>query len=388
MFDSALIAEDPAELGIDPTKLAELTARARAEVDDGLLPSAQFAVARHGRIAHFETFGEATNETLYGIYSSTKAVTSTAGWLMIQEGKLDIAQRAAEIVPEFGANGKEAITVEQLFLHTAGFPSAPFRPVEWHDRARRLERFSSWRLNWEPGSRFEYHPTSSMYVIAEIVERLSGVPFLTFVKQRIFEPLGLADEFWLGLPEREGARVAEVAMAGEPPTPQDYRDRGLPVPPQTEVTPDALTSFNRPEVRGAGVPGGGGISSAAGIALFYQALLNGGRAAGGPEVWSQQTIDYGLTVRSGDHVDMMYGKPVNRALGLCVAGDADRNLRGFGHTNSKGAFGHGGAGGQIAWGDPATGISFGYCTNGHDQNPFRQGRRGVSLSTRAAALLA
>ena len=92
-------------------------------------------------------------------------------------------------------------------------------------------------------------------------------------------------------------------------------------------------------------------------------------------------------VRSGDHVDMMYRKPVNRALGLCVAGDENRNLRGFGHSNSEDAFGHGGAGGQIAWGDPATGISFAYCTNGHDQNIFRQGRRGISLSTRAAALV-
>lgn len=387
MFDSALVASDPAELGISPAKLAELRERVQQEVDEGILPSAQFAIGRHGKLAHFETFGAATNESLYCIYSSTKAVTSTAGWLMVQEGKLDIKSKAASIVPEFGANGKGDITVEQLFLHTAGFPSAPFRPTEWHDRARRLERFSSWRLNWDPDSRFEYHPTSSMYVIAEIVERLSGIPFLEFVRTRIMEPLGLADEFWVGLPESEGHRVAEVSMTGEPPTPQDYIDRGLPVPPQTEVTPDALTSFNRPDVRAAGVPGGGGISSAAGIALFYQALLNGGQAHGGPQIWTQDTINYGLTVRSGEHVDMMYGKRVNRALGLCIAGDEDRNLRGFGHTNSEGAFGHGGAGGQIAWGDPATGISFGYCTNGHDQNIFRQGRRGVSLSTKAAALV-
>ena len=65
--------------------------------------------------------------------------------------------------------------------------------------------------------------------------------------------------------------------------------------------------------------------------------------------------------------DLM-GIPVNRALGVVVAGDEHRNARGFGHTNSPLAFGHGGAGGQIAWGDPATGISLGYCTSGHDRN--------------------
>ena len=89
-------------------------------------------------------------------------------------------------------------------------------------------------------------------------------------------------------------------------------------------------------------------------------------------------------VRSGNLRDPLSGKRVNRALGVVVAGDADRNFRGFGHENSPLAFGHGGAGGQIAWGDPTTGISIGYCTNGFDRNPLRQGRRTVSISNRAA----
>ena len=89
-------------------------------------------------------------------------------------------------------------------------------------------------------------------------------------------------------------------------------------------------------------------------------------------------------VRSGELADPLTGKRVNRGLGVVVAGDADRNFRGFGHENSEHAFGHGGAGGQIAWVDPATGISVGYCTNGHDRNPLRMGRRTVSISNRVA----
>ena len=81
----------------------------------------------------------------------------------------------------------------------------------------------------------------------------------------------------------------------------------------------------------------------------------------------------------------MFRKPANRGLGLMIAGGADRNYRSFGHTNSEHAFGHGGAGGQIAWGDPATGISIGYCTNGFDRDVIRQARRGVGISSRAAA---
>jgi CubicO group peptidase (beta-lactamase class C family) len=69
---------------------------------------------------------------------------------------------------------------------------------------------------------------------------------------------------------------------------------------------------------------------------------------------------------------------------LIISGDKTRNFRGFGHTNSPQAFGHNGAGGQLAWGDPATGISLGYCANAHDRNELRQGRRGVGISSRAA----
>ena len=75
---------------------------------------------------------------------------------------------------------------------------------------------------------------------------------------------------------------------------------------------------------------------------------------------------------------------VHRALGVVIAGDKRRNARGFGHTNSELAFGHGGAGGQIAWADPATGISLGYCTNGHDRNGIRSARRSIGISSRAA----
>lgn len=377
---------EPETIGLDPQKLAELTRRVRQDVDEGLLPSAQIAVAREGRVGLFETFGDADNNTMYCVFSSTKAVMSAAAWLLIAEGELDLEERVAAIVPEFATNGKEIVTVEQLFLHSAGFPSAPFRPLEWDDREARLARFSRWRLNWAPGSRFEYHPTSSMWVIAEIVERRTGTDFREFIRERIIEPLGLTD-LHVGLPAEENHRVAECVHVGDGLTSDDYARLGIPEPPVTEVTEDAILSFNRPEFRAVGVPGGGGVATAAGLALFYQGLLHGG-ALGGPEVWSAETLAMALEVRSGDLVDPLYGKRVNRALGVVVAGDHERNFRGFGHRNSPLAFGHGGAGGQIAWADPASGVSIGYCTNGHDRNPLRMGRRGVGISNRAAACLA
>ncbi len=384
MIDSQFVAASPEDVGIDSEKLDALLMRARKEVDDGLLPACQVAIARHGKIAALATFGNATDESLFNVFSSTKAITSAAGWLVMQDGKLRMDERVADIVPEFGTNGKDKITVEQLFTHTAGFPHAPFRTAEWFDHKRRMERFSEWTLNWPVGSRFEYHPTSSMYVIAELVERRSDIAFHDFVRERISKPLGLA-ELFLPCPVEQHHRIAPVTHVGEPLTEKDYAALGIPMPPVTEVTEDALTAFNSTETRLTPVPGGGGIMSAATLALFYQGLLNG-RALGGKEIWSTQTLATARTVRN-TFPDLL-GTPVNRALGVVVAGDERRNARGFGHTNSPLAFGHDGAGGQVAWGDPATGISLGYCTNGHDRNTIRQARRGIGLSSRAASCAA
>jgi CubicO group peptidase (beta-lactamase class C family) len=381
MIDSHFVAASPEAVGIDSERLAALLSRAAKEVEEGLLPACQIAVARHGKIAALASFGDATTTTLFNVFSSTKAITSAAGWLLLQEGKLRTDERVSDIVPEFGTHGKDAITVEQLFTHTAGFPHAPFRVSEWFDRRRRLERFSEWTLNWPVGSRFEYHPTSSMYVIAEIIERRSGLAFHTFVRERIALPLGLPD-MWVGCPPEQHHRIAPVVHVGDALTEADYAALGVPMPPVTEVTEDALTAFNSSESRQVPVPGGGGIMTAAELALFYQALINDGHALGGAEIWRPRTLADATKVRN--RFPDLLGTPVNRALGVVVAGDEHRNARGFGHTNSPLAFGHGGAGGQIAWGDPVTGISLGYCTNGHDRNVIRQARRGISISNRAA----
>lgn len=383
MVDARWLADRPEDLGIDRGRLDALLERVRREVDEGLLPACQVAVARHGRLAAFETFGDGTNDSLFNIFSATKAITAAAGWLLIQDGLLDTRERVAVIVPEFADNGKAAVTVEQLFTHTAGFPNAPFRPTDWFDRDRRLARFASWRLNWEPGTLFEYHPTSTMWVIAEIIERRTGRDFAGFVRERIAEPLGLPD-MHLGCPDAEHHRIRPVTHVGEPLTEADWAELGLPVPPETEVTPEALSAFNEPEFRRVPVPGGGGIMTAAELALFYQALLDGGRLGDGEQVWKPETLRLALEMRH--NLPDPLGVPANRALGLVIAGDERRNQRGFGHTNSELAFGHNGAGGQIAWADPATGISLGYCTNGHDANPIRQARRTVGISSRAATV--
>jgi CubicO group peptidase (beta-lactamase class C family) len=176
-----------------------------------------------------------------------------------------------------------------------------------------------------------------------------------------------------------------LAYVGQGLTPEEYRNMGMPIPPATEITEDAILGFNSAVVRESGVPGGGGIMTAAELARFYQGLLHNPAVAAGKPIWQPDTLKEALRVRSGDYFDPIFKYKCNRALGVFVAGDDGfANYRGFGKTNSPLAFGHGGAGGQIGWGDPATGISLGYCTNGFDRNEIRQGRRGVALSSLAA----
>jgi len=392
MPDTQFFAESPESVGVDPEKLQELLDRAEREVSEGLLPSSQIALARHGKIVAMRTVGSvthegrealATNDTLYCIFSCTKAITSAAGWMVIQEGQLGLDERVVDIIPEFGTHGKDVISVDQLFTHTAGFPQAPFPQNEWKSREKRLERFSRWRLNWEPGSRFEYHATSSMWVIAELVERRSGVPYQQFIRERIAQPLGLSD-LWVGLPPEQQQRMADLVHVGEEMTDAEFEALGVQRPPETEVTPDAIEGFNKALTREGGVPGGGGIMTAGDLALFYQALLTG-RAPDGSVLWKPETLELARTVRTGDLVDPMFGRTVNRGLGIVIAGEKDANARGFGHTNSPLAFGHGGAGGQIGWADPATGLSLGYCTNGMDRHMIRLARRSVGISSRAGS---
>lgn len=383
MIGKKYLAAKPEEAGVDSERLEAVFARARRDVDEGVLPSAQVAVARQGKIAGLRTFGTAvqggaerpaTDETLYCIFSCTKAVVAAAVWLLLEEGLLRLDERVAEIVPEFGTNGKEIVTVEQLLLHTGGFPQAPLHPKLWGDRSKLLEAFGRWRLTWEPGSRFEYHATSAHWVLSELIERRTGLDYRTFIRERITKPIGV-DELFVGLPSGHDARVAEVRYVTEPVEPPGGWG---------EVTPGAILQFNRPELRAVGVPGGGGFAGAGELALFYQPLVNGGKTAEGTRILKPETIEFATTVRTSDRHRDAFGTPVNRALSVIVAGDDGKAyMRGFGRVASPRAFGHGGAGGQIGWGDPQTGISLGYVTNGF-VDWMTLGRRVTAVSSLAA----
>jgi CubicO group peptidase (beta-lactamase class C family) len=375
---TAQVTVEPEEVGVLPDRLEALLLRAQREIDEGLLPSCQIALAKDGKLVAFETFGKSTNDTRYIVFSATKPFVASAVWTLLQDGKLDLTKRVVEWVPEFAPNGKDVITLEQVMQHTSGFPTKIFPPLAWDNRPARLEHFASWTLDYEPGKHYWYHPTSAHWILAELIERVTGKDFRVFVRETVIEPLGLPS-FMLGHQPDAEYDFAELVLCGEHMTPDEtealYGIREL---PSTEADSENLINLNDPRGRAVGIPGGGGIGTAADLALFYQALMHNPA-----KIWDADFLADATGRVQNDLPDPLFKIGASRGLGVVIAGD-EPHMHGFGRTNSPRAFGHGGAGGQIGWADPATGLSLGYVTNGMDLHGLRLARRGVGISSRAA----
>jgi CubicO group peptidase (beta-lactamase class C family) len=370
----------PGQLDLNSERIEALVERAQRAVDEGPLPSVQIALAKEGKLGLFTTLGDADNSRRYNIFSCTKPLLASAIWQLMAQSKVDISRRVCDYIPEFAGQGKERIIVEQLLCHTAGIPHAPMGPPAWLTRESRLEKMASWRLNWEPGSRMEYHAASAHWVLAEIIERVTETDYRSYIAANILLPLSL-DGFQLGVPAEDQADIVTLRSVGGPPSKEEL-ERILGVAMEwPEISQEALLHFNEPETRALGVPGGGGVANAAAVALFYQCLLHNPEQLWDPDILADATGN----IRSG-FIDPATGVAANRGLGVVIAGDDGMaGRRGMGKTVSARCFGHQGVGGQIAWVDPDTGISFCMLTNGLDANPIRAARFGAALSARAAA---
>ncbi len=341
---------------------------ARKLVDDGATPACQLAVALEGEVVAFETMGAATNDTRFWVFSATKPIVASAVWLLIGDGLLDVARPVAHYIPEFATNGKEIVTVEQVLLHTSGFPNATLDPVEGADTVTRVKRFTEWELEWEPGSRFEYHALSAHWVLAELIERLSGHDFRDFIDTRICEPLGLPR--LLGIPEEEQDDIVDGVKLGTAPATN-------PIDVDTMI-------LNRPEVRAAGVPAGGAFMTAATMTRFYQALLHNPNG-----LWDDDVLRDATTNIRCTFPDPFMNVGVNRTIGLVIAGDDGFHqfrYGMFGKDNSPGAFGHSGAHCQVAWADPETGISFSFLKNGLQMDMLADAVNVIPITDAATAL--
>ncbi|WP_433632463.1 serine hydrolase domain-containing protein [Nocardia sp. CA-120079] len=345
------------EVGVDPYRLDVLLRRIRLEVEHGALPSAQVAVARNGRLVANETWGAGAPR--YLLQSVGRTIVASAIWKLVGDGKLDVAEHVADIIPEFGSNGKEVVTLAHMLTHTAGLAFAPLGFPKMTDRDARLAAFAKWRLDGTPGEVLQYHLTSTAWIIAEVVERRSGLCLADYLRREIAEPLGL--DFALGLTEEE--QIATVA-------PMVCTDGD-----GSDVDPWGPWFFRDRRVVAAGEPAHSVCAGAADVALHYQALLHS-------PLWSREIIAEATRpqVTAVPAGDKLYGggvKPASVGLFVNVRGD---NPDGWmPATGSPATFGHAGSAYQIGFCDPESGVSFCVLSNGYPQTGYDLTPRGSSM---------
>jgi CubicO group peptidase (beta-lactamase class C family) len=363
---------DAETAGVSPDRLDVLLGRIRLEVERGPLPSAQVAVARGGRLVAFETWGDADPGTRYVLQSVGRSIVAGAVWKLLGEGHLALGEQVASVIPEFAPNGKEAVTVEQVLTHTAGFPFAPLGYPKMLDREQRLAAFGRWRLDYPPGSRFQFHLTSAAWLIAELVERRTGTAFADYLHDRITHPLGLSS-IELGVPvDRQPGTVAPMIATDRTSADQ-------------EVDPWGPWYLSDPRVLAAGEPSHALVATAADVALYFQALEHSG-------LWKPEAVAEGTRIRFTEHPygDQNYGggsgRRTSMGLFVTVAGpDAGSRLP---STGSPALFGSAGAAYQLGFMDPRTGLSFACLSNGYPLAGYDHSERGTALLTDLANLAA
>lgn len=355
------------------TGLDALVARIQQEVDHGLVTSAQMAIGLDGEVVEFRSFGAASDTDHFVIFSSTKALVAMALLPHLADGSLELTRPVAHYLQAFGHHGKDDVTVLQLLTMQGGFPQAPLGPDRWGSSEGRRAAFAEWHLDWPAGTRTEYHPVAAHWVIAELLETLNDRSYLDVVHDRVTRPAGIAAV--LG-PEAAATPAVTVRLAGEYPTDESLlvATYGRPdLVPQAAVGPELLLSLNDPRAQSAGIPGGGGLARADQMARIYQHFLHNFDDAL-PGDWLADAVG---TVRNAS-VSVTDGVPANRTIAGYVAGNDGYHLHRW-MPSAPRAFGHAGAGGQLNWCDPESGISFSFLHDTLHQDPRVEFHRAADL---------
>ena len=354
----------PSSLDLDPKALERLHETITRHVAEGRYPGAQYAVARHGKLAVLSTIGDARtdpsrmaakDDTLWLLYSNTKVLTACAVWLLVERGALAFTDKVAEHLPGFEQNAKGDITILQVLTHQGGFPNADVPKAAWTDHDLLRKTVCAFTLEWTPGSRVYYHGRAAHWTAAAVIEAVTKGDYRDFIRTEITEPLGIADDCFVGLPDLHHGRAADMH--------EPAADSGRQVTRAEE---------NNPEFRRAGTPGGGGYATARAMAAFYQMMAHGGEL-NGKRLLSPRMVGYVTRNFTGDRVDGYMGMPMHRGLGPHSRGTTE-TIRGLGALASPGTFGHGGVGSSYCWADPDSGVSFAYLTNSRVPDPWHSAR--------------
>lgn len=336
----------PEDIGIDARRLqvAYDLLEKWTTGDNAPVPSAAILVGRAGKTVAPRLFGRQGPEAdagpirkdaMFLMASITKPIVYSSAMLLVERGQLNLSDRVTRYVPEFAAQGKEATLVLHLFTHTSGLPNELPTNAELRRQHAPLKKFIEGAIQAAPlfkaGTSLSYSSAATI-VVAEIVQRLSGVSIQEFVRREIIQPLGLKST---GLGSQGFAR--ERLVRAQVPDYQAGTD----------------FSWNSTYWQQLGSPAGGLFTTPEDLAVICALMLGGGKV-GDVRVLSPATVRTMTENRLNDLPDLP--EPVRRTqpwgLGwrLNHAGTPDS----WGDLLGRHVFGHTGSAGTMVWMDPRT----------------------------------
>jgi uncharacterized protein YbbC (DUF1343 family) len=330
----------PEEVGMSSEKLAAIDSIVAQGLEEKKMPGCVVLVARRGKIVLLKAYGNRsvepeatpmTTDTVFDMASITKPLaTATSVMLLVEAGKLRLDDTVAKHWPEFGSNGKESITIEQLLTHQGGLIPDNSLADYAGGYEQSMQKVAALKPQVEPGTKFIYSDVS-MITLAEVVRRLTGQDVHKFSQQHIFRPLGMAETGYLPAePLKKRAAPTEEReghwMQGEVHDPRAYRL--------------------------GGIAGHAGLFSTATDLAVYAQMMHGRGEYGGVRIMKPETFAEMTTARRvsrgarGLGWDMRTGYSINRGEGF-----------------SRRAFGHGGFTGTVLWIDPELETTFIFLSN-------------------------
>ncbi|HEX7318163.1 MAG TPA: serine hydrolase domain-containing protein [Pyrinomonadaceae bacterium] len=368
-YAQSLQRAKPESVGLSSERLKRLSEALNGYVKDGRLPGGVVLVARRGKVAYVEAFGQRDRESkapmredaVFRIASQTKALVSVGVMMLQEEGRLVITDPVGKYLPEFRettvavpkqgggydvVKAKRPITVRDLLMHTAGvgygggiardrWEAAKITGWYFADRdepvGATVARMAALPFDAQPGEKWVYGYSTD--ILGALVERVSGQPLDEFLRGRIFEPLGMKDTHFY-LPESKADRFAVVYSAKE----SGGLERAA--EPGGMVGQGAYLKGPRKSFSG----GAGLLSTANDYARFLSMLLNGGELDG-KRLLSRKSVEL-MTV---DHLD---GKQFRDGQGFGLGFSVVKDLGSRGQPGSVGEYGWGGAYHSTYWVDP------------------------------------
>lgn len=302
-----------------------------------------------------------TADTLNLWMSASKPITAVALAILWERDALGLDDPIARHVPEFAERGKDGITLRHALTHTGGFRllNVGWPAATWDEIIANICKARP-EPRWVPGQKAGYHLASSWFILGEVVRRVDGRHYSEFVRQEIFEPLGM-DDCWVGVPvdrfEAYGDRIGRMFLT----------ENG---------TPEPRRWHTERHVCGCS-PGGNGYGPLRQLARFYEVLLDGGRfgvdADGTPRhVIRPQTVEALTTPHRVGLYDQTFKHKLDWGLGFIVNSEhygAELPPYGYGRFASRRTFGHSGFQSSTAFADPEHGLVVTLMTNGTPGEP-------------------